>query len=276
MDRKEIIKRLGEHFGVKPKYLSVPSFAYEIRTGDEVYTIDRHGGILNRNGENITMEEILIKPREEVATTGEIDNEESNVAAPESEALGLDEPQENPLRELDGVEIKIAMEGYTTNNLKNIINMLYSKQHLIAMAFQTEQLFMDEGFAEDLSKENAASLVDFEAAMKKLGRERCPGFEIDLEEKTFSFWLLGAELNPERIAAFKDLCVLMAEYAKTLNRASFKEAQDDNPKYALRTWLIRIGMNGPEYKETRKTILKHMEGSGAFRKLNEEEEINEG
>lgn len=270
MERKEIIKRLGEHFGVKPKYLSVPSFAYEIRTVDEVYTIDRHGGITNRSGKDITMEEILIKSREGVETTGEIENEELGVVASESETLELDELQQNPPSELDEIEIKIAMEGYTSNNLKNIINMLYSKQHLIAMAFQTEQHFIDEGFAEDLSKENTESLVDLEAAMKKLGRERCPGFRIDFEEKTFSYWLLGAELTPEVITAFKDLSVLIAEYAKTLNRASFKEAQDDNPKYALRTWLIRIGMSGPEYKETRKTLLKHLEGSGAFRRVGDD------
>lgn len=272
MDRKEIIKRLGEHFGVKPKYLSVPSFAYEIRTANEVYTIDRHGGITNRNGEDIILEEILIKPLEEVETTDEIYNEESDVLTQEPETLGLDELQVNPLREFDGIEIKIAIENYTANSLKNIINMLYSKQRLIAVAFQTEQLFMDEGFAEDLSKENTESLVDLEVAFKKLGRERCPGFRIDFEEKTFSFWLLGAELTPERIKAFKDLSALITGYAKTLNRASFKESQDDNPKYALRTWLIRIGMNGPEYKETRMTLLKHMEGSGAFRKVGDDHE----
>lgn len=273
MDRKEIIKRLGEHFGVKPKYLSVPSFAYEIRTENEVYTIDRNGNITTLDGETITMEEILIRPREEeVATVGEINNEESDVLTQESETLGLDELQVNPLREFDGIEIKIAIENYTANSLKNIINMLYSKQRLIAMAFQTEQVFMDEGFAEDLSKENTESRVDLEVAFKKLGRERCPGFRIDFEEKTFSFWLLGAELTPERIAAFKDLSALITGYAKTLNRASFKESQDDNPKYALRTWLIRIGMNGPEYKETRMTLLKHMEGSGAFRKVGDDHE----
>ena len=43
MDRKEIVQKLGEHFGVKPKYLSVPSFAYEIRAENQVYIVDRHG-----------------------------------------------------------------------------------------------------------------------------------------------------------------------------------------------------------------------------------------
>jgi hypothetical protein len=32
MTRKEIVKRLGEHLGVTPKYLSVPSFNYQITT----------------------------------------------------------------------------------------------------------------------------------------------------------------------------------------------------------------------------------------------------
>ncbi len=49
MTRKEIVKKLGEHLGVTPKYLSVPSFNYQITTADEIYTIDRHG--INTNGE---------------------------------------------------------------------------------------------------------------------------------------------------------------------------------------------------------------------------------
>jgi len=31
MDRKEMVKILGEHFGVKPKYLGAPSFQYQNR-----------------------------------------------------------------------------------------------------------------------------------------------------------------------------------------------------------------------------------------------------
>jgi hypothetical protein len=145
--------------------------------------------------------------------------------------------------------------------------MLYSKQQLIMMAFETEEAFMDEGFAEDLNKVEISDLEELKKVLEELGMNRCPGLQIDFEEKTFTFKLYSSNLNPERINAFQDLCVLIASHAKTLKRASFKQAQDDNPKYALRTWLIRIGMKGPEYKETRKTLLKHLEGSGAFRKV---------
>lgn len=264
MDRKEMIKRLGEHFGVKPKYLSVPTFNYEIRTNTEVYTIDRHGTITKADGEIITMDEILNGP---IVEDPAENLEEANVG----EELnvweeGVNEATALNLQELEGVEVKLPIGDHTATSLKNIINMLYSKQQLIMMAFETDEPFMDEDFAEDLNKEEAPDLERLKKVTQRLGAERCPGFQVDFEEGTFSFYLYGSELSDERISAFKDLVALIAQYAKTLNRASYKQAQDDNPKYALRTWLIRIGMNGPEYKETRKTLLKHLEGSGAFRK----------
>ena len=43
----------------------------------------------------------------------------------------------------------------------------------------------------------------------------------------------------------------------------------DNEKYAFRTWLIRLGMTGNEYKSTRKLLLQNLSGNGAFRKPGE-------
>lgn len=275
MERKEMIKRLSEHLGVKAKYLSTPSFAYEIRTADEVYTIDKNCNITNQDGMAVSMEEILMIKNADGLVEGPKENEteENEAVLPEADIeVNKEESQRDVLMALDGFELKLDMGDHTGISLKNIINMLYSKQHLIGMAFQTDQHFIDESFVEGLNHENTEDFAGLEAAIQKLGTERCPGFEIDFVEKTFSFWLLGAQLTPEKIAAFKDLCVLIGEYAKTLKRASFKQAQEDNPKYALRTWLIRIGMNGPAYKETRLTLLKHLEGSGAFRTPSDEYE----
>ena len=272
MDRKEMIKQLGEHFGVKPKYLSVPSFAYEIRTADEVYTIDRHGDITRGDGASITVEEILNQQVQPELLTDQEHNDEVQMIETETHEAVQNSETSNLLEELSGVEVKLNFEEHTAVSLKNIINMLYSKQHLIMMAFETEETFMDDTFAEDLNKVEINDLERLKEVLEELETNRCPGFQIDFDEKTFTFKLYSSNLNPERIKAFQDLCVLIANYGRTLNRASYKQAQDDNPKYALRTWLIRIGMNGPEYKETRKTLLKHLEGSGAFRKVDETDE----
>ncbi|MEK3988442.1 hypothetical protein [Robertmurraya sp. FSL R5-0851] len=253
MDRKEMVKRLGKFLGVKPKYLSAPTFAYEIVTEEETYTIDRQGTITNSAGEVKTYDEIVILP--------ESKEESGSTIEEQSEVL-----------DLDGIEVTLPLEAHTGNTLRNLVNMLYSKQHLILRAFDTTEPLMDETFPEDLSKKKTSTFEDFKKALKELGLERLPGLAFDFENETFTIKLAAQNLNSDKIAAFQELTAFVNQNAKKQKRASFKQAQDDNPKYAFRTWLIRLGMNGPEYKTTRKVLLQNLEGSGAFRKVGEPSE----
>lgn len=245
MDRKEMVKKLGEFLGVKPKYLNVPTFAYEIITEDETYTIDRQGTITNSAGEVKTYEEII------------------NPSEPERET-GNEQPA---VLELDGIEVTLPLEGHTGNTLRNLVNMLYSKQHLIMMAFETNEPLMDETCPQDLGDKETSTIEEFKKALDELGVERIPGVAFDFEKETFTIKLAAQNLDSEKIAAFQDLAAFINQNAKKQKRATFKRAQDENPKYAFRTWLIRLGMNGPEYKTTRKALLQNLEGSGAFRKV---------
>jgi hypothetical protein len=245
MDRKEMVKKLGEFLGVKPKYLNVPTFAYEIVTEDETYTIDRQGTITNSAGEVKTFEEIINPPEPETKS------------------------EQPPALTLGRIEVTLPIEGHTGNTLRNLVNMLYSKQHLIIMAFETNEPLMDETFPEDLSEKETSTFEGFKKGLDDLGLERIPGLAFDFENKTFTIKLGAQNLDAEKVAALQDLAAFINQNAKKQKRASFKRAQDDNPKYAFRTWLIRLGMNGPEYKTTRKVLLQNLEGSGAFRKVSE-------
>jgi len=265
MDRKEMIKKIGEHLGVKPVYLSVPTFAYEIRTEDETYTIDRVGNITNSRGESITMEEILNPPAENTQTVESTEEEPVNTAAEDGREEAFTEVEGNE----NSYQITLPLEAHSGRSLKNLINMMASKQHLLMQAFEGAAPFVDDTLAEDLENEELVTLEDVDETLKSLDPGRHPGLHFDFERNTITYRLEKTELSAEEKAAFKDLCTLIDGYGRTLKRASFKQAQDDNPKYALRTWLIRIGMNGSDYKETRKTLLKKLEGSGAFRKAGE-------
>lgn len=268
MTRKEIVKRLGEHLGVTPKYLSVPSFNYQITTANEIYTIDRHGVITTSDGQVVSMEEILNAPPPSAAVaeeeiTGEIPME----AEPEARAIAVN----GDTQAFDSIEVKFPLEGHSALSLRNLINMIYSKQNLIMQAFKTEVPFMDDSFAEDLSKEKISTLEDFKATFENLGADRCPGLTFDFGEETLTFKL--GRINPDQdiINAFTEFTALINTLSKTLKRASFKQTQEENPKYALRTWLIRLGMNGEKYKATRKVMLAHLGGSAAFRTVREHE-----
>lgn len=255
MNRKEMVVKLSEYLGVKQKYLGPPSFAYEIRTEEVMYHIDRYGEITNAQGVVMTFEEI-VNPQEV--------SEETVVAVETTR-----EQEDTPF--VDGIELTLPLEGHTGISLQNIVNMLSSKQHLIMKAFLTDTLFVGEDFAKELNEEQIDTVEAFKIAVDKQGTHRCPGLAFDLGEQTLTFKLTDTPLTPERINAFKDLGALISSYAKQLKRTSFKQSQDENPKYALRTWLIRIGMNGPEYKETRKILLKNLQGSGAYRTVDIQE-----
>ncbi len=53
--------------------------------------------------------------------------------------------------------------------------------------------------------------------------------------------------------------------AKTVRTASPKPQQNENPKYAMRTWLLRLGFIGNEFKTARELLTKRLDGDAAFR-----------
>ena len=69
----------------------------------------------------------------------------------------------------------------------------------------------------------------------------------------------------EHLTAFAQLAVLMNQQAISQKRIQAKDVNDENEKYALRTWLLRLGMNGPDFKETRKILMEKLSGHAAFR-----------
>ena len=57
--------------------------------------------------------------------------------------------------------------------------------------------------------------------------------------------------------------------ALTQKRVQAKDVDDSNEKYSLRVWLIRLGLNGADFKADRKRLMENLSGHTAFR--NDEE-----
>ena len=57
----------------------------------------------------------------------------------------------------------------------------------------------------------------------------------------------------------------LSQMAKTVRTASPELQQNDNPKYAMRTWLLRLGLIGDEFKTEKDLLTKRLSGDTAFR-----------
>ena len=255
MDRKEIVKVLGEHFGVKPEYMGVPSFAYQIKTEGETYTIDKSGKITNVEGIELELEDILNPIIEE--KTNEVNEEQT------------EEIQNAPF------EIAITMEGHTGITLRNLINMIYSKQELIRKSLGISEDIINEDFVKGINEVEIHTLEEFKKEADNIGKDNCNGIEFDFENKRISFKFINEEADTEKIKAYTQFIELLAQSAKELKHASAKVSVTDNPKFTFRVFLIRLGMVGDEYKTARKILLKNLEGNAAFRYGKPEKNIEE-
>ena len=67
------------------------------------------------------------------------------------------------------------------------------------------------------------------------------------------------------IVTTSQLWLALSQLAKQVKTASANPQQTENPKYAMRTWLLRLGFIGDEFKTARELYTKRLDGDTAFR-----------
>mgnify|MGYP006967358908 FL=1 len=72
-------------------------------------------------------------------------------------------------------------------------------------------------------------------------------------------------LHAGQLKSYIQLCLALSQMAKKLKTASPKPQQNENPKYAMRTWLLRLGFIGDEFKTARDILTRKLAGDTAFR-----------
>ena len=173
-----------------------------------------------------------------------------------------DQPEEVPL----DLELAFPVSQHNGVTLRNLVNLLYSRGKLIGKA-TGGHFHVEEGLVEKLKDDSCTfAIMNFINAVSDYETEHgaaLEGLKITTEKVTFT----GFPTAPdhEHLTAFAQLAVLMNQQAISQKRIQAKDVNDENEKYALRTWLLRLGMNGPDFKETRKILMENLSGHAAFR-----------
>ena len=219
--------------------------------------------------------EVLDEQESEDASTAEAESEDAlepdNAAEDEPDAEGPeseeqseaeDQPEEVPL----DLELAFPVSQQNGVTLRNLVNLLYSRGKLIGKA-TGGHFHVEEGLVEKLKDDSCTfAIMNFINAVSEYETEHgaaLEGLKITTEKVTFT----GFPTAPdhEHLTAFAQLAVLMNQQAISQKRIQAKDVNDENEKYALRTWLLRLGMNGPDFKETRKILMENLSGHAAFR-----------
>ena len=184
-----------------------------------------------------------------------------------------DEPEARDMPDIPmGAVVSLPLAGHTAESLKNLVTMIYSKGALISKA--TGGVFVAE-------KDLVDAILD-ESSLHSINALR--GFLAGYEQE-YGSGILGMRIGEDRIVfdgftdtadadhvkTFTQLVSCMARTAKKQKRVVARETEAENERYSMRTWLLRIGMNGPEFKEARKHLMENLTGHTAFRTAEEAE-----
>ena len=229
-NRKDVVKAVSTILGQPSRYLGVPTCGYEVGN----CTIDRSGAVETEDEKTAEM------VRAGLLEQGLI---------------------ETPRTEVDETTVSLPVEGMTAEGLKNLIYLIHSKQYLINRSFAEEVFRIPAELVEALG---GAGLPDTEAFLQAFQShaEGCKGIGFLDGKMAFT---LPAINDPDMILAFTHLAAAMAQQAGEQKRIRPDETIEENEKYYMRIWLLRLGFGGAEGKTVRNLLLKNLKGHSAFR-----------
>ena len=182
-----------------------------------------------------------------------------------------------------GIHIHVGAEKFTPKTLRNLVNLVASKEDMIYHALQIDPL--REGrycqktngtFLNKLNKKQPKTMDEFADIwyiQAPFGRDEhynnswYHGLNLHatFTKGTVEFRLFNGTLHAGEIKAYIQFCLAVAHQALTQNKASAKKTETDNEKYAFRCWMLRLGLIGDEFKTCRQHMLKHLTGNSAWR-----------
>lgn len=194
-------------------------------------------------------------------TPAETTVEEVSAEAEETTVEEAEESTAEPVR----LSISFPISKHTSRSIKNLVNLIYSRGALVSKSVQGEFLAPKE-LVDGLDDKDLPTAKDQVERIRKLEAEKgvnLKGISFDDEKVTFDGF--PETTDADLLTAFQHLAEKMNKQAIEQKRIQAKAVDEENEKYALRTWFVRIGMGGGEYKKTRSLLMEHLKGHTAFR-----------
>ena len=193
-----------------------------------------------------------------------------------------------------GIHVHVDAANHNRQSLKNLIGIMYSKEDILFKALQVDPNRADEYCkkvrenmlrqARTLSSDETKDLTELEAIWYggrdghtdhyNWTRYHALNLHSVFYRGTVEFRCFNSTLDPARVAAYVNLCLAMSSQAIAQRSTVMRKTQSDNELFTFRVWLVRLGLNGPEFKETRDQLLQNLDGDRAWRHDKDSYEVN--
>ncbi len=193
-----------------------------------------------------------------------------------------------------GIHVHVDAANHNRQSLKNLIGIMYSKEDILFKALQVDPIRARDYCqkvrepmlrqARTLSSDETNDLTQLEQVWYEGNVENTDHYNwtryyaLNLHSVfyrgTVEWRCFNSTLHAGKVAAYVNLCLAISAQAIAQRSTVMRKTQSENELFTFRVWLVRLGLNGEEFKHTRDHLLAHLEGDRAWRHDKDSYEVN--
>ena len=194
-----------------------------------------------------------------------------------------------------GIHVHVDASNHNRQSLKNLIGIMFSKEDILFKALQVDPARARDFCrkvrepmlrqARTLSSDETSDLTQleniwYEGNVKSTDHYNWTRYyALNLHSVfyrgTVEWRCFNSTLHAGKVAAYVNLCLAISAQAIAQRSTVMRKTQSENELFTFRVWLVRLGLNGEEFKHTRDHLLAHLEGDRAWRHDKDSYEVNQ-
>ena len=273
--RSAAAKVIAKHFGTQATHVGGSYDAYTVPTGDgRRWKIVSDGSIRceargDRPASRLYSVEVVspICKYEDIETIQELVRDLRHAGARVNDSCGI--------------HIHVDASHHDPKTLRNVVNIMASKEDLLYKTLKVNidrQYYCQKAdlrFLDDVNLRRPKSMSEFETLWYNgssgrnnhyhSSRYHALNLHSVFSKGTIEFRMFNSTLHAGEVKSYIQLCLAISHQGLVQKSASRSRTQSSNEKYTFRTWLLRLGMIGDEFKSARQHLLKNLDGNIAWK-----------
>lgn len=182
-----------------------------------------------------------------------------------------------------GIHIHLDGAPHTPRSLRNFINLIASRNDLFYKALQVPEERMryckelDRWLVEKMNRAKPRTFKRIENIWYEGYEQQRTAHYHDSRyhflnlhsffhgHHTVELRGFNSTMHAGKVRAYIVFALAMNYQALTQKSAQYRKVQSDNERFAMRVYLVRIGLSGDEFKNCRMHLYEHLDGNAAWR-----------